>query len=492
MGDLLFSSACELSRLIQARQISALELLEAQLDQIQRHNPTIHAICSLDEDRARQRARQADEDLAAGKSWGKLHGLSITVKDVFETAGLRTTSGYRPLQNHVPQRDAAAVERLRAAGAIILGKSNLARLAGDFQSVNDLFPRVNNPWNTDYTAGGSSGGSAASIAAGFSALELGSDFGGSLRQPAHFCGVYSLKPTDRRVSTRGHIPEVPGMPKCIRQMMTVGCFSRSVDDLELCFSLLAGVDPHQPDVPPVPLGNAPPRSLASLRIAWMDGLDEIPVCLEIRQAIQSACGLLSEAGARVVNWIPEQPSLPAMFHCCSQVTAFNNVYAQVADWQARREVAVFMLREATQGEPALRKLYNLSQLIPTLLRPRLKAYFHALTQRDQFIVELDQALQPWDVWLCPVAATTAFTHRPTGTAVAVNGRKVPYILASGAYTMPFAFTGHPVVVIPIGRTRAGLPIGLQLVGKRWREMELLEIARGIDAIVGGFRPPSGY
>ena len=491
MGDLIFTSACELTRLIRDRRLSAVELLEAQIEQINRHNPHINAICTLDENRARQLARQADEDLAAGKCWGQLHGISMTVKDAFETSGLRTTSGYRPLRDYVPHQDAAAVGRLKAVGAIILGKSNLARLAGDFQSVNDLFPSVNNPWNRETTAGGSSGGSAAAIAAGLSPLELGSDFGGSLRQPAHFCGIYSVKPTDRRVSTRGHIPEVPGMPKCIRQMMTVGCMARSVEDLALCFSLIAGADPLQPDVPPVPLDRPSHRPLSSLRIAWMDGVDEIPVASEIKQAIQTSARRIREAGAEVVNWIPTKPSLTAMLQCCDDVIAFNNVYAQIADWKAKRDVAVFMIREATQGEPALRKLYNFSHLIPTLLRPRLKEYFFALTDRDTFTVELDQALQPWDVWLCPVSATPAFSHRPTGTAIDVDGRKVPYVLASGGYTMPFALTGHPVVVIPIGTTPAGLPIGIQLVGKRWREMELLAIAQSIDRVLGGYQRPPG-
>jgi amidase len=491
MGELVFSTACKLTRLIRDRQLSAVELLEAQIEQINRHNPRIHAICTLDQERARQLARQADEDLAAGRSWGPLHGISMTVKDAFETSGLRTTSGYRPLSNYVPQQDAAAVGRLKTAGAIILGKSSLARLAGDFQSINDLFPSVNNPWNTKTTAGGSSGGSAAAVAAGFSPLELGSDFGGSLRQPAHFCGIYSFKPTDRRVSTRGHIPEVPGMPKCIRQMMTVGCMARSVKDLELCFSRIAGADPLQPDVPPVPLDQPSQRALSSLRIAWMDGVDEIPVASEIRQAIQASAQRLREAGAEVVNWMPTKPSLTTMLQCCDELTAFNNLYAQIPDWRLKRDVAVFMAREATQGEPALRKLYNLSHLIPTLLRPSLKDYFLTLTYRDTFTVELDQALKPWDVWLCPVSATPAFSHRPTGTAINIDGRKVPYILASGGYTMPFAFTGHPVVVIPIGTTQAGLPIGMQLVGKRWREMELLAVAQRIDRVVGCFQPPPG-
>lgn len=492
MSDLIFFSAFELAQMIRDRQVSAVEVLDAQLVQITKYNSKLNAICTLDEDRARQRAKQADEALARGENWGALHGISMTVKDVFETVGLRTTSGYRPLKDYIPQQDATVVGRLKAAGAVILGKSNLARLAGDFQSTNSIFPCVNNPWNLDYTSGGSSGGSAAAIATGLSPLELGNDFGGSMRQPAHFCGVYSLKPTDRRVSTRGHIPEVPGMPKCIRQMMTVGCFARSVEDLRLCFSLIAGADPLQPDVPPVPLDTPSEKSLSSLRIAWMNGLNEIPIALEIQEAIQSVAQTLSQTGAEVQHWIPEHLDLAGMFQICNQVTAFNNVYAQSSDWETTRDALAFMFREATQGEKNLRKLSNLSQLFPTLLNPKLKDYFEALTERDRFIIQMDQSLEPWDVWLCPVSATPAFTHRPTGTAIEINGRKVPYGLVSGGYTMPFAFTGHPVVVIPIGQTQTGLPIGMQIVGKRWREMELLAIAQQIDRVVGRFQRPPGY
>ena len=151
-----------------------------------------------------------------------------------------------------------------------------------------------------------------------------------------------------------------------------------------------------------------------------------------------------------------------------------------------------MFREATQGEKALRKLSNLSHLLPTLLNPTLKGYFEALTERDRLIARMDEALKPWDVWLCPVAITAAFSHRPKGTAIQVGDRQVPYLLASGAYTMPFNLTGHPVAVIPIGQTKTGLPIGMQIVGKRWREMELLAIARQIAGVVGAFQPPPGY
>ena len=396
MSQLTFTPAARLAQMIRDRSVSAVELLDAHLDQIAQHNPKLNAICTLDEDNARRRARQADDALARGEDWGLLHGLPMTVKDIFETQGLLTTAGYKPLKDYIPQQDATVVARLKSAGAIIMGKSNMARLAGDYQSTNDLFPRVNNPWNLEYTAGGSSGGSAAAIAAGLSPLELGNDFGGSMRQPAHFCGIYSLKPTDRRVSTRGVIPEVPGQPNCIRQIMTVGCFARSVEDLQLCFSLIAGADPRQSDVPPVPLDAPDNKPLSRLRLAWMDSWDAAPVAADIQTAIQTVAQTLTQTGADIQSWQPDNLDLLRLLQVCNQLAAFNNVYAQPIDTESARQVFPFMFREATQGEKALRDLCNLTQLLPPLLRPNLKDYFEALTERDRLIVQMDQVLAPWD------------------------------------------------------------------------------------------------
>jgi amidase len=168
------------------------------------------------------------------------------------------------------------------------------------------------------------------------------------------------------------------------------------------------------------------------------------------------------------------------------------LYSQPVNLDAVGKTISVMFREWTQGDKELRSLYNITGVLPTFLNPTLKGYFQALQERDHLIAQMEQALEQWDVWLCPVAMTTAFTHRPKGAAVEVDGKKVPYFMASGAYTMPFSLTGHPVVVIPIGQTRDGLPIGMQIVGKRWREMELLAIAQEINKVVGGFQHPSGY
>jgi amidase len=492
MSNLVFTFAVELAQMIRDRAVSSVEVLDTYLSQIAKHNTKLNAICTLDEANARARAKQADEALANGQNWGALHGVPITIKDIFETAGLRTTAGYIPLKDYVPQQDATAVARLRSAGAIILGKTNTPELAGDYQSTNSLFSRVNNPWNVNYTPGGSSGGSAAAVAAGLSALDLGNDFGGSIRQPAHFCGVYGLKPTDRRISTAGQIPEVPGMPICLRQMMTTGCLARSLADIQLCFSLIAGADPRRPDVPPVPLDIPSQKSLKDLKIAWIDEWREVPVSHETRAAMQTVRQTLEQAGANLDCWLPADFDLSMMLNLYSRMAAYVNNYAQPKDRYTIRRSVELLFRTATQGDPKLRQLGNFSRFLPELLNPSLKGYFEALTECDRFIAQMDASLEPFDVWLCPVAATCAFTHRPAWSAVEIDSRAYPYGVANGAYTMPFNLSGHPAVVIPIGQTQNGLPIGMQIVGKRWREMELLAIAQEIDSAIGGFHPPLEY
>jgi amidase len=492
MSDLVFTPAHQLAQMIRDRTLSSVEVLNAYLAQIAKHNTKLSAICTLDEERARQRAKLADEALARGENWGILHGVPITIKDTLETAGLRTTAGYKPLKDYIPQQDATAVTRLREAGAIILGKTNPAELASDYQGINDLFARVNNPWNLNYTPGGSSSGSGSAVAAGLSPLDLCSDFGGSIRQPVHFCGVFGLKPTDRRVPTTGHILEVPGMPKCIRQMLTVGALARSVEDLHLCLQLIAGADLYQPEIPPVPLDSPSSKSLEKRRIAWADEFSAFSVASEIKLAIQSVAKILTDVGTQVEHWIPEFDFVAA-WQIYYAVATYNLMYSQPTTFDYARNSIAFLFREATHGDRNLRQLSNVPGMgLSIWFNPTLKGYFEALTKRDDLIAQMEKELEPWDAWLCPVAMTTAFTHRAKGEAVDVDNRKVPYMMASGAYTVPFNLTGHPVVVIPIGQTRDGLPIGMQIVGKRWREMELLAIAQEINKVVGGFQHPSGY
>lgn len=489
MTDITFLSASELARKIRDHTLSSTEVVTAYLNKIEKYNPALNAICTLDSEGALEKAKEADTASEQGEIWGALHGVPITLKDMFETAGLKTTAGYIPLKDYMPKRDATVVSRLRGAGAIVLGKSNMAELAGDYQSSNSLFPTVNNPWNVDYTPGGSSGGSAAAVSAGLSPLDFGNDFAGSIRQPAHFCGIYGLKPTDRRISLAGTIPEVPGMPTCLRQLMTVGCLARSLEDIQLSFSAIAGADSRRPDVPPVPLDTPSGKPLSALNIAWIDEWPQVPVAPVLRERIQDVVQRLSSHGTRLEKWSPEGFDISKVLNLYTRIAAYVSTCSQPRNRHTIKTGLTQVFRTATQGDKVLRQLGDFSRVLPELLRPSLKGYFEALTERDCFTARMDEALEPWDVWMMPVAATAAFTHRPSWTAIDVDGVDYPYAVANGAYAMPFNLSGHPAVVIPAGLTAEGLPIGLQIVGKRWKEMELIAITQQIDKVIEGFHHP---
>ncbi|MBO0713409.1 MAG: hypothetical protein J2P59_01545, partial [Acidimicrobiales bacterium] len=242
MGDddeLAFLPSVELLALLERGELSSRELLDTYLDRLDRHNKAINAIVTLDAERARQRAREADEARAHGESWGPLHGLPVTVKDVFETDGLRTTAGSPDLADYVPDRDAVLVGRLRGAGAVIFGKTNTPTMAADGQTFNPIFGTTNNPWDLTRTPGGSSGGCGAALAAGLTPLSFGSDIAGSIRIPANFCGVYGHKPSFGLIPQRGHIPGPPGQ-RLERDINVVGPLARDARDLDLALSVLAG------------------------------------------------------------------------------------------------------------------------------------------------------------------------------------------------------------------------------------------------------------
>src|SRR5262245_6811483 len=301
MADLHFLPATELTCMLAAGEVSSVELLDHFLDRIARLDGPVNSVVALDVDRARERAAEADAARARGESWGKLHGLPMTVKDAFETEGVVTTSGAPELAGHVPERDADAVARLKEAGAIIFGKTNLPLYAGDLQTYNEVYGRTSNPYAPDRCVGGSSGGSAAALAAGLTGFELGSDIGGSIRNPSHFCGVFGLKPTWGIIPTRGHIPGPPGALSATDVNVT-GPMGRSAGDLALGLDVLAG--PAGPDavawrleLPAARNGGA----LAGLRVAtWFED-PYVPVDRDSRVALDGAAAALAEAGATVTS-----------------------------------------------------------------------------------------------------------------------------------------------------------------------------------------------
>jgi amidase len=485
MHNLVFATAQELATSIRQRRVSATEILEAHLTHIARHNPAINAIVTLDEERARARAQEADAALVRGELWGALHGVPITIKDSIETAGLRTTSGFPPLADYIPPTDAPVVARLRAAGAIILGKTNLPTLAGDTQTDNPIFGRTNNPWNIERTPGGSTGGGAAALAAGLSPLEVGSDYGGSVRIPAHYCGVYALKLTDHRLPFTGHIhsPKLPGLPRGLRHMAVFGLLARSVQDLILGLQAITGPEPRQPEAPPMPLGLAPERPWRALRVAWTDNFGGAPVSGDTRAALARLADALQQYGGTVARCLPEGFDFPAVWETYGELRQCE--VGSTMSPEVEEERAASFGVSATSEDPEMRGRAR-------RLHATMRQYTATLTKRDGYIAAVEWFFETWDVLLCPVSVGPAFPHCTPGTPIAVDGRPVPYRLNGTAYTSPFNLTGHPVVVLPLARSTEGLPIGVQVVGPRWGEMAVLAIAERLALVIGPFQRPSGY
>ena len=302
MSDLTDLGACELAATIRERRASSREVVQAFLARIERLNGPINAIVSLDEEGALRKAQQADEARARGERVGPLHGVPVTLKDCHATAGIRTTAGHPPL-DQVPTRDGVIAARLRGAGAIILGKTNVSRLLQDIQADNPIFGRTSNPWDLTRTSGGSSGGAAAALAARLTPLDVGSDFAGSIRIPAHFCGVFGLKPTEHRVSMAGQLPELSAAARA-PSLWSCGPMARSVDDLDLGLRVIAGAD-GSPEIPPVPAPQRVPMESKDLRIAWAPSFPGVPVQKAIRVALESLCNRWSNEGARLEERLPQ-------------------------------------------------------------------------------------------------------------------------------------------------------------------------------------------
>ena len=299
--DLSFATASELVDAVSAGTLSSRELLDHVAARIDTHNPALNAVVTLDLERAADAAAAADDAQARGEPLGPLHGLVITIKDVWETAGLRTTSGAPELRDYVPSVDAITVGRLRAAGAVIAGKTNTPLYASDHQTFNELFGQTNNPWDLNRTPGGSSGGAAAAVAAGLVALEHGSDIGGSIRVPAAFCGIYGLKPTWAVVPSRGHIPGPPGS-LVEADVNSGGPMARSLADLALALDVIAGPLPE--DAPAWQLAlpdDNPPDRLDGLRFGVTFDDDAYPVASEVRAAIRAFVDRASDAGAAITE-----------------------------------------------------------------------------------------------------------------------------------------------------------------------------------------------
>ncbi|HKS82043.1 MAG TPA: amidase [Candidatus Acidoferrales bacterium] len=471
MTDLNLLSASEVARGIRARKISPVELVDAHIARIERLNPRLNAFVHTDFDRARAQAKSAEEFVARRgkrKPLALLHGVPITIKSSIDVAGYPVECGTKLRRGVVAQSDAPLVSRLRAAGAIVLGNTNVPEFLMAYETDNSIHGRTNSPWDLARTPGGSSGGEAAAIASGCSAAGVGSDGGGSIRIPAHYSGICGLKPTPGRIPSTGHFPGSAGP---FTYLGVVGPMARTVRDLQLLLEVMAGPDPGDPSSAPVAPRRWSPQEIRRLRIGYFEADDMSPVTPESAAAVRAAADALRKNKFRVDRWQPENLDRAwklwwNLFGRAGQM-AFSPM-------QQGREDEFSPTYRDFRARVAAEQPLSANELLNTLL------------ERDVLRLRFLAKMEEFPVLLCPVCAIPAFCHGEREWTIA--GRKLEYLKAM-AYSQWFNLFGNPAVSVPVGVSPEGLPIGVQVVGRPWEEEAVLAVAALIEESCGGFRPP---
>ncbi len=481
--DIPYASATELLAALDQRAVSSVEVLDALIERVVERDPAINAVVTTDFERARERARSIDADRAAGRPVGRLAGLPMTVKDSLMTAGLRTTSGAPELADHVPDADAAPVTRVAEEGAIVFGKTNLPIYAGDAQSYNDVFGTTNNPWDTTRSPGGSSGGSAAALAAGFTPLEIGSDIGGSIRIPASMCGVVGHKPSYGIVSAKGQIPGPPGT-LTQADIAVVGPMARTVADCRLGLDVLAGADDWHSIGWELQLPPARTTDVSGLRVAVWATDDHCPVDPEIEAAIRSVAEQLEAAGARV-----DDRARPQGFDFAkADATFWQLLGGALSGGWSLPEIEDMARRQADGELPA-------GDLGIEASIQRHRGWLSANERRLQMRARWREFFADWDVVLAPVSPTHAIEHDHTSPMTArtitVAGETRSY-LDQMRWMGLFGVVYLPSTVVPIGIHSSGLPFGVQVVGPFLEDRTTLEVAGHIETLTGGTPRPPGW
>ena len=483
MTQLHFKSATQLAAMIRAKKIGCLELLEHFLARVDAYNPALNAIVWQDRAGARRRARKADAAVAKGEKLGRLHGVPMTIKESFDIKGAPSTWGLPAWKDNIATADSVVVQRLTAAGANIFGKTNVPLMLASWQSFNEVYGTTNNPWDAARGPGGSSGGSAASLAAGFSGADCGSDIGASIRNPAHYCGVYGHKPTFGVVPDRGH--RVPGWHAPL-DIAVCGAMARSAADLGLMLDIIAGPDHLDADAWSLNLPKSRAKSLNELRVAVMLTTPTAQVDTAYGHVLQDFVDQVARAGGKVSD--KERPEV--------DMTELHDLYfmllrAALSAGVAQPDIDRWTAIRAAQPDANPRFLRSATEGVTMEHRTWLKYDNRRHEMRAAFAAFFDK----WDVLLCPVAASTAFPHNQTGErwgqTIAVNNNS-QYVTEQMFWAGLSGMVFLPSTVGPAGRTSAGLPGGYQAIAGHGRDHTAIAFARLAEREIGGFVPPPGY
>ena len=478
-----FATALEAADAIRQRRVSSVELTRLALERIDRFNPALNAVVNVLRDEALAAAGAADEALGRGAARGPFHGVPITLKESFEIRGVRATVGLDALRTHVPEEDSDAVARLRAAGTVILGNTNVPVMLADWQSDNPIYGRSNNPWDLARTPGGSSGGAAAALATGLGYLSMGSDIGGSIRIPAHFCGVYGHKPTIGVISRMGHIPPLPAMrPQQANDLAVLGPMARSARDLAAAMQVVGG--PGAEDAVAYQWTMPPPRRdrLASYRVGYV--LDDAlcPVVPAVKEVLSRAVDALGQAGVKLEEGWPGEVDPRAEYRTYRYL-----LWGAMGPPPGPEEMESLRAAAArTDDSLETLRAHALTDPVSRVAAVRAARLRHRAAWQRYF--------RDHDAFLMPTAFVPAFPHdirpMPARRLATPDGDR-PYEDLLFWITVA-TVTGLPATTAPVGLTREGLPVGLQIVGPYLEDATPIDLAARMADVIGGFQPPPGY
>ena len=481
MDDVAFKSATELAELVRSKAISSVELLEHYFKRVDQHNEKLNAIIWQIRDEAMTDAQKADAAVAAGDELGPLHGVPMTIKESYDVTGTPTTWGVPERKDNMAKTDALSVQRLRKAGAVIFGKTNVPLLLSDFQSYNDVYGTTNNPYDLTRVPGGSSGGSASTLAAGMTGIESGSDIGGSIRNPAHFCGVFGHKPTWNMLPPRGHA--MPGI-LAPSDLSVIGPLGRGAEDVEIATRVMAGPNEIESRGMSLTLPEFE-KGLRDLRVAvWRD--DEMsPVDASVARRVDLIAEALRGEGAQI-NFDARPEFTGKHSHFTYQALLSATMACRVPEEQYQRNLSA--AEEVDQSDESLGAVIRRSQVA------RFRDWVISNEARTHIRWAWHRFFEDFDILLMPIMATSAFEHdhRPFHERViTVNGSPQEYF--SQVYWAGLPTNAYlPSTIVPTGLDDSGLPIGIQVVGPEYGDLTTLGVARGLEALGFTFTPPPGY
>ena len=480
MKHIVFTSATELIEKIKSKKLSVVEVVTAFLDNIEKNNPSINAVIDLrDKADILKEAAEKDAAIHSGKDIGLLHGLPLTIKDAFLVKGLKNSNGDPLLRNYVATEDAELVKRLKKEGAIIIGKTNVALYCIDWQSTNFWNGQTNNPYDLTRVAGGSSGGSAVAVASGFSPLELGADAGGSVRVPAHFNGICGLRPTENYLSNRGHL-KGPNKPQGRRHIVTPGPFAKNIDDLILIMQVLGNnIKYPLSELPPIDFNNSH-WDKKPLNIAYSETINDIEIDKEYLELFRD-----------FISKIQKEPHTFKVDHPKYDEQKAYLEYSKILGFESGVNTPKIPLAGAGTYVFIWLKYRDHLWAKGMAIGQRMsnKQYAKSIDYKDLFSEIYDTFLTTYDIWITPVCPFEAYKHQRAGKPFLVNNRKIGYNKAMASFVFTTAFPGHPIVVIPIGKKKNGLPVGIQIHSRKWTDKKLLEIAKYFEQFTSGFQVP---